>query len=205
MELLKKLVFAVFLVSSFILQAQDYQAIIDAFSKSYEYEKKGDYANAISVLKNVYDEKSYEINLRLGWLNYSSGKFSESIAYYNKAINLKPYSIEAKMGLIYPLSALGKTDQMIKVYNEILKIDPNYYPALYYLGYIYYSQGRYAEALPLFQKLVDMFPFDHDALLMFAWTNYQLKKYQQAKILFNKVLMNNPNDESAKQGLSLVK
>ncbi len=206
MEILKKILILVIFVSSFsFLSAQNStQDIIDAFAKSYQAENSGNYSQAINSLKIVYNENSYEINLRLGWLSYSLGNFSQSVSYYNKAVSLMPYSIEAKMGLIYPLYATGKTSQVVNLYKEILVISPNYYSALYNLGNIYYAQAKYAEALKLFKKLADLFPFDYDTLLMYAWTNYQLKKYREAGILFNKVLMIQSDDESALQGLKLM-
>ena len=38
-----------------------------AFSKSYVTEKNGDFTASMESLKKVYDESSYELNLRLGW------------------------------------------------------------------------------------------------------------------------------------------
>jgi len=60
------------------LTAQNYTALREAFSKSYEFEAKGNYTEAISALKTVYQEDSYETNLRLGWLTYLAGLFTES-------------------------------------------------------------------------------------------------------------------------------
>jgi len=208
MEVLRKsfVVFVLFVIWGTNLFAQnDNKVLLDAFSKSYEYEKKGDYTNAIEVLKKVYDENSYEMNLRLGWLSYSKGVFSQSIAYYNRAISIMPYAIEPKLGIIYPLYATGKTELVINKYKEILKIAPDYIKALYNLGNIYYGQGRYTEALEMFKKIVDLFPFDHDALLMYAWSSYQLRRYKEATVLFSKVLLANPGDKSALQGLELIK
>ena len=50
------------------------------FSNSYKSETAGKYSDAIKAVKEVYDEKSYEINLRLAYLNYESGLFTESTA-----------------------------------------------------------------------------------------------------------------------------
>ena len=179
--------------------------VINAFSESYTLEQKGDYSGAANKIKTVYNEDSYEINLRLGWLDYMAGSFSESIAFYQKAITLMPYSEEAKFGLIYPKYALGKFDEVIGIYKQILENSPNNTTALYKLGYLYYGRAQYDLALPLFKKMVDLYPFGHDGLLMYAWTNYQLKKYKDAKILFQKVLMNTPTDSSAKEGIGLCK
>jgi len=207
MDTLKNLLFVVilgFTLNSFT-QAQDYKVVQDAFEKSYLYEYSGNYSKAIDGLKSVYSEESYEINLRLGWLTYMAGFFTESTAYYQKAIELKPLSVEAKFGYVYPASALGNWVQVKKQYNDILQIDAQNTIANYRLGSIYYGAEDYTTALKYFEKLVNLYPFDYDGLLMYAWTNLNLGKFREAEVLFNKVLMNQPNDESALQGLELIK
>jgi len=207
MDTIKNLLFTAFIGLAIISssQAQNYKTIQDAFEKSYLYEYSGDYSKAIDGLKEVYSEETYEINLRLGWLTYMAGFFTESTAYYQKAIDLKPLSIEAKFGYVYPASALGNWEQVKKQYNEILKIDDQNTLANYRMGSIYYGNEDYTSALKYFEKLVNLYPFDYDGLLMYAWTNLKLGKFREAEVLFNKVLMNQPNDESALQGLELIK
>ena len=80
---IKPIIPVLLFILSFSSYAQDYDKVINAFQESYISEASGEYSKAIEALKNVYDEKSYEINLRLGWLSYSSGLFTESMAYYN--------------------------------------------------------------------------------------------------------------------------
>ena len=208
METLRRLFMLIFagVVFSTISVAQDnYSAIQDAFARSYEYEYSGEYSKAIDALKNVYDEESYEINLRLGWLTYMGGFFTESTAYYQKSIDLRPISIEAKLGFVYPASALGNWEQVKKQYNEILKIDPQNTLANYRLGSIYYGNEDYTTALKYFEKMVNLYPFDYDGLIMYAWTNLKLGKFREAEVLFNKVLMNVPNEKSALKGLAEIK
>ncbi len=197
------IILAVFIFASANTYAQT--AVINAFKKSYALEKKGEFKKAAEELKKVYDEKSYEINLRLGWLDYQAGLFTESASYYKKAVELMPYSEEAKFGLIYPKAALGKWDEVISLYNKILANHPNNTTANYRLGLIYYGQKNYTKAYKYFNKVVNLYPFGYDALLMLAWTNYQLGKLREAKVLFNKVLMYSPNDKSALEGLNLIK
>ena len=207
MEFLKNIklftVLTLIIVSTINLNAQ--VAVINAFKKSYDLEKKGEYKKAVTELKKVYDAKSYEINLRLAWLNYQAGIFTESIAHYQKAINLKPYSEEAKFGLIYPKSAIGKWDEVISLYKKILSNNQNNTTANYRLGLIYYGKKDYQKAYKYFNKVVDLYPFGYDGMLMLAWTNFQQGKMREAKVLFNKVLMYSPNDKSAVEGLSLIK
>ncbi len=185
--------------------AQNYKEIQDAFAASHLSESKAEYPKAIEVLKKVYDEKSYEINLRLGWLTYMSGLFTESTAYYQKAIKLMPLSIEAKLGYVNPAAALGNWEQVKTQYVEILKIDPKNYTANYRIGLILYGKKNYMAAVKYYETLANLYPFDYDTMIMYAWCDYFLQKTREAKVLFNKVLMNKPNDASALEGLSLIK
>lgn len=176
-----------------------------AFSKSYAYEAKQKYDSAIQVIRNVYAENSYECNLRLGWLEYLSGKYSESVGFYKKAAVLMPASTEATWGMVSPLSAQEKWTEVEKCYLSILHLDPKNSLAHFRLGSIYYYRKDYVKAKSYFDVALNLYPFDYDALLMSAWTNYFLGKTNEARILFNKVLLNKPADASALEGLSLVK
>ena len=197
---------SLFLLFSLPLLSQtNYTAVQEAFAKSHEFENKGVYTEAVSALKKVYQEDSYEINLRLGWVTYLNGSFTESSAYYQKAIKLKPYAIEPKLGFCYPAAALGNWDQLISQYNDILTIDPQNTTANYRLGSIYYGRKDYAKAEKYLEKVVNLYPFDYDSMVLYAWTNFQLGKLREAQVLFNKVLMNKPKDKSALEGLGLIK
>ncbi|MFH2140864.1 MAG: tetratricopeptide repeat protein [Bacteroidota bacterium] len=206
MELLKKQFGIILLILiAQIAVAQTTTEIQSAFTLSYTYESGGEYGKAIDEIKKVYSEDNYEINIRLGWLNYEAGHFTVSISYYQKAISLKPYSIEAKFGIVYPAAAAGNWDQVILHYNEILKIEPKNSVVNYRLGVIYYERKDYKKSFEYLENVVNLYPFDYDGLIMFAWCNYQLGNTREAKVLFNKVLLLSPNDSSAKEGLGLLK
>lgn len=184
--------------------SQEYPKTIKGFQNSYLHEASGNLSEAIMDLKNIYDESSYELNLRLGWLTYSSGLFSESKSYYNKAISLKPFAVEPRFGVVLPQAAMGNWSSVIDQYEKILEITPNNSIAMHRLGLIYYGQKDYLKAEKYFEKVVNLYPFDYDALLMYGWANFQLKKYREAKVLFNKALMNTPSGSSAMEGLDLL-
>lgn len=199
------LVFLSFLFSTLLSAQENMDNVLKAFSQSYTNESKGDYTNAIKDIVAIYSADSYEQNVRLGWLSYEAGKFTESVAYYEKALALKPMSEEARMGIVYPASALGNWDQVIAHYLKILENNPGNTTVNYRIGNIYYERKDYAKAYTCFEKVVNLYPFGYDALLMYAWTNLKLGKNREANVLFNKVLMLSPNDSSALEGLGLVK
>ncbi len=201
---MNKLLLAILIIISISAGAQNVEAIQKAFERSYIYENNNKLDEAISELKNIYFSNSYETNIRLGWLSYQKGNLVESEKYYSTAIDLLPYSEEAKFGLILPKSANAKWEDVKAIYKQILTISPNNTVANYKLGYIYYNQKNYGYAKALFEKVINLYPFDYDALLMYAWSNLQIGRYKEAKILFNKVLMLSPNDTSALEGLSII-
>jgi len=209
MEILKLnrglLICILFLGSFHFVRSQNFIDIKDAFQNSYIQEATGDFSSAANSLKNVYDEKSYEINLRLGWLTYLSGNFTEAMVYYNNAISLRPFAIEPRFGIIYPASAMGNWTFAITQYQKILEIAPNNTYALHRLGLIYYGRENYETALKYFEKVVNLYPFDYDALTMLGWTYFKLTNFREAKVLFQKALLNTPNGSSATEGLELLK
>lgn len=189
-----------FIHSSAIAQDQ----LIDAFRDSYTAENEGNYSQAIETLEQVYDPASYELNLRLGWLTYQRGHMDDSINYYQRAVDLKPYAVEPKIGLAYPYSAMGMWNEIISLYENILQTDPQNSLVNYRIGLIYYNRGQYERADPYIEKVVNLYPFDYDSLLLFGWNKLMLQRTREAKVLFQKVLLANPGDESALSGLALI-
>lgn len=206
METLKKISLIVILIisiSSLKAQTQAQQEV--AFTKSYEYEQAKKYVNAINELKSVYNASSYLVNIRLGWLYYLAKQYTESIKYYNVAIRLKPYAIEAKFGSVKPLSAIESWDKVKEQYLQILKIDPQNTVASYWLGVIYYNRKDFISAVKLFEKVVNLYPLDYDSIIMLAWSKLHLGKTADARVLFNHAIIIRPNDSSAMAGLKELK
>ncbi|MCK4921283.1 MAG: tetratricopeptide repeat protein [Bacteroidales bacterium] len=207
MEILKTkkaLLIILLALSSYGLNAQTFAEQVKAFQQSYLLAASGNYPEAINSLKAVYNEDSYEINLRLGYLSYMAGRFTESIAYYSKAIDLMPYSIEARLGFAYPASAIGNYSVVLEQYEKILEISPNNSIVMHRVGLIFYGREDYMKAEKYFEKVVNMYPFDYEALTMLAWTKLKLNKTREAKALFQKALLNTPSGSTATEGLEIL-
>ncbi len=207
MEILKakrSLFFAGLIMTGMFVSGQSFKETKDAFQQSYIREATGEVSSAITSLKDVYSEKSYEINLRLGWLSYQIGNFTESTAYYNKAIDLMPYAIEPRFGVVYPGAAMGNWTMVMAQYEKILEISPNNSIAMHRLGLILYGKEDYESARKYFEKVVNLYPFDYDALTMLAWSHFKLNNFREAKVLFQKALLHTPGGTSATEGLDLL-
>ena len=178
-------------------RAQDAAA---SFASSYAAEAKGEYADAIAALKQGY-AGTYEQNLRLGWLYFLAKNYPVSEAYYQKAVEQRPYAIEPKFGLVKPLNALNKVDRMLTLYQAILKIDPQNTQANYWVGVIYLNRKDYPQSARYFEKVVNLYPFDYDANLSLAWAYLNLGKKTEARALYQKALLIRPGDATATAGL----
>lgn len=205
MDILKRILAVVAIIVAVQGFSQTEKTIQEVFKQSYTFEKNGDYSDGIAALKEIYDEESYEINLRLGWLTYLSGNFTESLPYYRKCVQLRPLSIEARLGIVLPLASVGNWTEVEMHYRKILEVDPANSLVNYRMGLLNYGREDYQNAFKYFELVVNHYPFDYDGAIMLAWTNFKLGKYREAKVLFNKTLLMRPDDASALEGLSLIK
>ena len=196
---------AVIMLTAFFVQAQSQSELQKAFTDSYTQEYNKKYPEAIASLTKVYNADNYELNLRLGWLHYSNKNYVQSENFYQLAVKQKPYSIEAKLGLVKPLSAVESLDKVLQQYDDIMKVDAQNYTANYWAGVIQYNRKKYEAASKLFEKIVNLYPFDYDGNHMLAWTYLNIGKNNDAKILFNKALLNRPADASSLEGLGKIK
>ena len=188
-----------------IINAQTDSKTNEAFARSYKAEQSGNYSQGVADLKSVYQADDYSINARLGWLLFLSKQYTESVSYYDKAIRLKPYAIEARFGMIKASNALESWDKVKEQYEAILKVDSQNTTSLYWLGVLFYNRKEYDLAAKNFEKIVNLYPMDYGSVIMLAWTKLFQGKKTDARVLFDHAILLSPDDPSAIDGLNLLK
>jgi tetratricopeptide (TPR) repeat protein len=205
MENLRLITAIIVTIVTFQFAAGQNEATIQAaFAESYKSELSGNFAVSVSGIRSVYQADNYNMNARLGWLLFLAKQYTESVSYYEKAVKLKPYCIEARFGMIKALNALESWDRVKEQYENILKIDDQNTTSLYWLGVLLYNRKDYDTAAKNFEKIVNLYPMDYGSVIMLAWAKYYLGRSADARILFNQALLLSPNDASALQGLNLL-
>ncbi len=202
---MKTFITLLLLTFSITISAQTIKEQQEAFAASYKNEEARKYPLAIVDIEKIYIESSYEINVRLGWLSYLQGDYLSSIKYYKIALEILPYSIQAKFGYILPLAAMGNWNKVISMYKEVLKTDPQNSYANFKLGVIYYERAEYPIAKQHAEKVANMYPYDNDSVVLLAWINLKMEDYRKAEILFNKSLLISPQNASALEGIKHIK
>ena len=89
----------------------------EMWKKSHYFEKQGDYEKAASVIKEKADANDEYALLRYGHLMYKQGKYNESIEAYDRAMEISPKSLDAKLGILLPYIAQQRWRQ-VKVYTR---------------------------------------------------------------------------------------
>ncbi|MBC6108906.1 tetratricopeptide repeat protein [Pedobacter fastidiosus] len=203
MEFLKRiLLFSAIGFSVFEANAQANSALQKAFQNSYNDEGKKNYSQAISDVMPFYAENNYELNLRIGWLYYLAKNYTSSQTYYLRAVNIRPNAVEAKFGLVKPLSLMSSWDKVLDQYNDILRLDPQNTQANYWAGVIIYNRKQYASASKYFAKVVSLYPFDYDGNHMLGWSMLFSGRKAEAKASFERALLIKPGDTSSIDGIN---
>jgi tetratricopeptide (TPR) repeat protein len=100
--------------------------------------------------------------LRIGWLLYLSGKYTDALSYYQKSMKLSP-SVDAQIGTINCYLYLGKWNEAISVSKEILQIYPDYTDVLLKAGYASYMKKEYGSSINYYQKALIVSPYSFEA------------------------------------------
>ena len=174
-----------------------------AYYDSYNYEKMGDYKDAIKVLIPIFKKypNGYTLNLRLGWLFYLSKKYQNAIDHYKKASLVAPYSIEAKLGIMRVYLAAGDYDNALKVGDVILKTDYYNFYGNYYEITALMAKKEMNTALKLTEKMLSLYPTSVLYLVKLGEIYYTKDKIK-AKKIFEDVLILDPNNVIAKEYLT---
>ena len=199
---MKKLLILLILVTSLFSNDVEFNLIKQSYFKSYDYEKVGRYQEAIKVLVPLYKKypNGYTLNLRFGWLFYLNKHYKDALEYYNRATQLKPYSMEPKLGLIKVYLNMYQYQKAETVGNTILKVDYyNYYGNFYTIRSLIY-QKKYDTALKITKKMLALYPTDVLFLEQLA-TIYKETKSPYLQQVYQDILILDPNNVLVRSNL----
>ena len=137
-----------------------------SITDSYIAEAKLQYDKAIEALMPTYqlDTNSYFLNLRLGWLFYIKGPLKNAETHYLKAIEIKPQSVEARLGLFKVYTAQSQHDLALEAAKKTLSIDPLNYTAHLQAVSAALALQNTKEALEIIESLRRSYPVDQGVL-----------------------------------------
>jgi tetratricopeptide (TPR) repeat protein len=191
----------IILISFFVFAfSVDYKHIKEIYYKSYNYEKMGDYKDAIKVLIPLYKKypNGYTLNLRLAWLFYLNKNYQNAIKHYEIAQKVAPYSFEPKLGLMRVYNTIGKFNKTTEIGNVLLKQDYYNYYGNYYYAYALFSMKDYKNSIAVVDKMLTVYPTSVLFLNLLGMNYQKLGEKEKAKKIFEDVLILDPNNITAK-------
>jgi len=94
-------------------------------------------------------EEEYNRGLRAR----ASKSWTEAVAAFKKAVELRARFPEAWNELGYAFRNQGRYDESVRAYDEALRLRPNFPEALEYLGEAYVKMGRLDDARRVLERL----------------------------------------------------
>ncbi len=200
---MRKLVIWAILVLFFPIQVYglNNEQIKKSYYQSYNYEKMGNYKDAIRALSPVYNAypKGYTVNLRLGWLYYLDKNYANSIGHYQTARKVVPGAIEPLLGMSLPLMAQQKWTKVEKLMYEVVKKDYyNYYGNLR-LSIALRMEKKYNLAEKMIRKMLSLYPTDVNFLVELGMILKAKAQTKEATAVFTSVLILDPQNVVAKE------
>ena len=100
------------------------------------------------MVKAALEKNPNDTTLMTKYANFlfNSGKFSESVSWFEKVVALQPDSADAKTDLGTALWNAGQKDKAMEQYHAALKIDPKSMAALHNMTIVLEEDHKLAEA-----------------------------------------------------------
>ncbi len=102
--------------------------------------------------------RSAEAEYNKGLEAKSAKRFSEAIAGYRRAVEIRPNFPEAWNELGFALRQTGQFTDALKAYEQALRLRPEFPEALEYLGEAYVKMGRLEDARAILVRLRSLDP-----------------------------------------------
>jgi len=140
-------------------------------------------------------------------LGYSYEKINnveKSYQYYNKLLDLYPFTQNVWYNLGIVLTKQGKFDEAIEAYDYCIAIDPEYGSAYHNKANTLASIERYKEAAEVFQELIILEPENPRVYCSLGECNEKLERFEQALEMYNKTISIDPAFAEAYYGIGII-
>lgn len=168
-----------------------------------QFEQQGKIADAEAAWEAVLKARpdDFEACAHLGLLESRQEHYKEAIAYYRKALQLRPNvpAVEVNLGL--SLFKSGDLRGAIQTFGPLLKTEPSSSPEAIRLvtlvGLAHYGLGEYAAAIPYLKRAVAGDPGKPPLLMALAQSCLSSRQYQCVLDVYREILAIDPDSAEA--------
>jgi tetratricopeptide (TPR) repeat protein len=184
-----------FLLASMML-AQGKSTITD----SYNAETAKNYTRALQIMEEIAatDTTDEFFPLRIGWLQYLLGRYSDAIISYTKSNNIA-HSLDAQTGIVNCQLALGKWDNARDLADQILKSYPQNAVILGKAAYAAYMKQDYRGAADYYLAILKTSSYDMEIRGYLVNNLYLAKDVENARKHYQKLKKYYPDSPIVKE------
>ena len=121
------------------------------------------------------------------------GRYKESIARFNNALELKIDYADAHNNLGNVFNELKQYDKAISSYNKVLELKPNFAMAHYNLGVALRNTGKHEESITSYNRAIELKPDYDEAYNNLGAALTDFGKYDEAITSFNTAIELKPD------------
>ena len=138
--------------------------------------------------------------LESGKRAYNAGRFAEAVEEFQKALQARPESVEARINLAATLARQGDANGAIAKLREAVGLEPTNSTARFNLGLLLAAGGSSREAIDHLAAAVAARPQDAEAHRELARLLRDAGRYDEALKEYGKAVEIAPSDEAARLG-----
>jgi len=152
------------------------------------------------INKNSDDEAVYLLAVITG----QSGRYTESITLFEKAVKSLPGRCDVTYNYGVILNGMGKPDDAIQWWEKTLDRQPDHADCLFNLGRAYADKRQWNDALKIFERLLVLEPGNPRVLLNMGNMHFRLHQWDRARSCFGEVLVADAAHDEALTNLGLT-
>ncbi|MDP2832890.1 MAG: tetratricopeptide repeat protein [Pseudomonadota bacterium] len=195
---MKRIIVILFALSSLPALAEE-----SAWQKSYQLEAGTRYAEALAALNGVEESADAGFALsRRGWLAYLQGKNQDAHAFYKRALERNPGSLEARLGITLPLLAQQRWREAAMYARQVIAESAWDYTAHVRLLAALEGQRDWRSMAEHAERLVERYPSDTTAWVYLARAQAWLGDVREARKAYSRTLERYPDHLEATRYLA---
>lgn len=128
-----------------------------------------------------------------------SGRYDESLLFFESAITLEPNFVSPWNNRGKALFALGRYNESIEAYDQAISIDPNFALPWNNKGESLFALGEYDKSIEAYDHAIQIESFNplfrlNKGIALLSMGSYNESNYNESILYFNDVLLFNPDD-----------
>jgi CHAT domain-containing protein/Flp pilus assembly protein TadD len=149
--------------------------------------------------QQVFEEQNHEAEMLFnkGLEAFQSGRYQESLEYFNRAINIEQHNHATWYNKGICLGSLGRDEEAIAAFDRAINIEQHNHATWYNKGFCLGNLGRDEEAIVAYDRVINIKP-DYDA----TWYNkgvslVHLGRYEESITAFDHAINIKSDDDMA--------